>query len=129
MPIHDLSREQIQQGRQVVSANLCPDVGDVIAPDLIGRINHELPVKAIRDVDSINSSLHVGMTNGLLSDQPHILYQTNALKAASCHALGAHQAHDAHARDCPAPYADDPHAGHVLGGHTISALRARHKPT
>jgi len=76
-------------------AALCPDVSDDAAPDLIGRIDHELPVEPIRDVDPFDRGLLVGMTTGLLADQSLLLHQASDLEAANHRALLAHHAHDA----------------------------------
>ena len=54
----DAPREQVDHDRQIQAAFVGPGVGDVGHPDLVGRINLELPVQGVgRDHDRLASYL------------------------------------------------------------------------
>ena len=46
-PAHHLAAEQVQHRGQVQSALVGGDVGDVVAPDLIGRLGREVALQQV----------------------------------------------------------------------------------
>src|SRR5690606_23591828 len=68
-------------------ATLCPDVGDVAAPHLIGALSGELAVQPVRDIWSLNRSLLVCVRAWLLADQAQLTHQPTHTKTANADAI------------------------------------------
>ena len=62
-------------------AALCPDVGDITAPDLIRRIDHELPVEAVRDGGGSQHEVRERVRQRL-SDLDHKILHLTAIRSA-----------------------------------------------
>ena len=78
-------------------ATLCPDVGDVAAPHLIGALSGELAVQPVRDIWPLNRSLLVCVRAWLLADQAQLAHQPTHAKAANAYAIFTQHAQNASA--------------------------------
>ncbi len=75
-PANNPAREQVEYGGQIMPTTLRPDILDVTTPDLIAHANLEFTIEMVRDIDSLNRGLLVGIAPRLLADQPEFFYQT-----------------------------------------------------
>lgn len=78
---------QVQDGGQVTPSTLCPDVGDVAAPDSVWRCHGELPFQNIGNVRAFDRGLLVRMRTRLFADQSLFLHQASDFEASDMDAF------------------------------------------
>src|ERR1700750_1826118 len=76
-------------------STLYPDISNVAAPYLVGRIDHKLAIQMVRSVDTLHRRLLVGMLARLFAHQAQLLHQAANLEATNHDAIFPHHAHDA----------------------------------
>ena len=80
---HHSASGKLQHNRQVVPFPLCPDVGDVATPDLVGRFDIELSVQDIRDIRPLDCRLFIGVWSRLFADQFQFTHQPAHLETSN----------------------------------------------
>jgi hypothetical protein len=75
--------------------SLHPDVGDIAAPDVIGRWNIELSIQNVRNVWPLHRRFFIRMRARLPADQSQFPNQAAYLKSADLLAIFLHHQNDA----------------------------------
>jgi hypothetical protein len=94
-PAKDQARKQVQNRSEIMPTPFRPHERDFTAPNAIGRLNVELAVEAIGNVDMLYGGLFIRMIPRLLSDQTKFGHQLSDLEASNRRTFLAHHARDA----------------------------------
>ncbi|MNF92665.1 hypothetical protein D3C84_753150 [compost metagenome] len=70
---------------------LGPNVGDVAAPDLIGRWDIELPIQDVRDIQPFNRRSFIGMRTWLFAHEVKLTHQAAHFEPTELLTIVTHQ--------------------------------------